>query len=395
MCAVGVFAGHPARERSWERRVWKTRRSQDAVPAQAAPWGEIRRQPPRTEPKPRKNAVSVGVKCISIPDLHPLYQEVTNSARGPTPRPGPFHAGRLAARRPCRAPLWFDRIGLARANRFRSVKLLCLAFRSGSSGSGPTLATRSGRGSPAPYRRSGGPTLAGPRGGGKPGPTVPLSTGRPPRRGLETRKRLLVLRAVRSPGGGSPAIPTGPGQARRPRHGGSSERPGQRLAAAYQPDRIPLPPKRNTVRRSGQLVDPSSMQLPAVGGHGDETDGRGAGNDTFGDSRSGPELGRHLTGPDAAALELQRNHVEPCALIRLTDEQVVASCGARSGRCIGMIQVDQTIRARRALQPDRASRSAASFRQASGIDPCIEELQGRRHGLRASAIRLEIIAQSL
>ena len=185
-------------------------------------------------------------------------------SRGYEQRPGPDPA----ARRPCRAPLWFDRIGLARANRFRSVKLLCLAFRSGSSGSGPTLATRSGRGSPAPYRRSGGPTLAGPRGGGKPGPTVPLSTGRPPRRGLETRKRLLVLRAVRSPGGGSPAIPTGPGQARRPRHGGSSERPGQRLAAAYQPDRIPLPPKRNTVRRSGQLVDPSSMQLPAVGGHG-------------------------------------------------------------------------------------------------------------------------------
>ena len=59
----GVFAGH-------------------AVPAQVAPWGEIRRQPPRTDPRPRKNPVSVGVKYISPPDLHPLYQEVTNSPRG-------------------------------------------------------------------------------------------------------------------------------------------------------------------------------------------------------------------------------------------------------------------------------------------------------------------------
>ena len=87
---------------SWERRVFQTRvsrpqmgwrgrrrsmraghkRSQDAAPAQAAPWGEIRRQPPRTEPKPRKNAVSVGVKNISTPDLHSLHQEFTNSARG-------------------------------------------------------------------------------------------------------------------------------------------------------------------------------------------------------------------------------------------------------------------------------------------------------------------------
>ena len=322
-------------------------------------------------------------------------------SRGYEQRPGPDPAARAFSRWTTRGQTSMSGAALVRPNRTRprepipqrEIALPRVPERI--VGLRPTLATRSGRGSPAPYRRSGGPTLVGPRGGGKPGPTVPLSTGRPPRRGLETRKRLLVLRAVRSPGGGSPAIPTGPGQARRPRHGGSSERPGQRLAAAYQPDRIPLPPKRNTVRRSGQLVDPSSMQLPAVGGHGDETDGRGAGNDTFGDSRSGPELGRHLTGPDAAALELQRNHVEPCALIRLTDEQVVASCGARSGRCIGMIQVDQTIRARRALHPDRASRSAASFRQASGIDPCIEALQGRRHGLRASAIRLEIIAQSL
>ena len=61
-------------------------RSQDAGHAQAAPWGEIRQQPSRTDPKPRKNAVSVGVENISPPDLHPLYQKVTNSARGSDPR---------------------------------------------------------------------------------------------------------------------------------------------------------------------------------------------------------------------------------------------------------------------------------------------------------------------
>ena len=68
---------------SWERRVFQTRRSQDAVPAQAAPWGEIRRQPSRTDPEPRKNAASVGVKYISPSlDLHPPYQELANNARG-------------------------------------------------------------------------------------------------------------------------------------------------------------------------------------------------------------------------------------------------------------------------------------------------------------------------
>ena len=103
MCC-GVFAGHASRECSWARRPGNacvppalivvglavpfasgTRRSQDAVPARAAPWGEIRRQPPRTEPEPRKNAVSVGVEDISTPSLHPLYQELTNSARGSGP----------------------------------------------------------------------------------------------------------------------------------------------------------------------------------------------------------------------------------------------------------------------------------------------------------------------
>ena len=49
-------------------------RPQDAAPAQAAPWGEIRRNAPRTDSKPRNNAVSVGVKNISTPSLHPLYQ---------------------------------------------------------------------------------------------------------------------------------------------------------------------------------------------------------------------------------------------------------------------------------------------------------------------------------
>ena len=59
-----------------------TRRSQDAVPAQAAPRGEIRRNAPRTDPKPWNNAVRVGGKNISTPALRPLYQYVTNCTRG-------------------------------------------------------------------------------------------------------------------------------------------------------------------------------------------------------------------------------------------------------------------------------------------------------------------------
>ena len=35
----------------------RTRRSQDAVPAQAAPWGEVHQHPPRTDPEPWKHAV--------------------------------------------------------------------------------------------------------------------------------------------------------------------------------------------------------------------------------------------------------------------------------------------------------------------------------------------------
>ncbi len=46
-------------------------RSQDAVPAQVAPWGEIRRNAPRTDSKPRNNAISVGVRNIS----NPVYAE--------------------------------------------------------------------------------------------------------------------------------------------------------------------------------------------------------------------------------------------------------------------------------------------------------------------------------
>ncbi len=110
----GVFAGHASRERSWARRPGNAGvppalsggglavshlragrpRSQDAVPAQAAPRGEIRQQPSRTDPEPRKNAVSVGVKNISTPDLYPLYQVVTNSARGSR---HPWARGRLPA----------------------------------------------------------------------------------------------------------------------------------------------------------------------------------------------------------------------------------------------------------------------------------------------------------
>ena len=94
MCAAGFSPGTPLA---------------DAVPAQAAPWGEIRRQPSRTDPEPRKNAVSVGVKNISAPsDLHPLSQEVTNSARGSGRAPeAPAASGRALGTERCdgdRAP---------------------------------------------------------------------------------------------------------------------------------------------------------------------------------------------------------------------------------------------------------------------------------------------------
>ena len=119
----GVFARHASRERSRDRRpgnagvspanrtqdrhrLMRARRprSQDAVPAQTAPWGKVRRNAPRTDSKPRKNAVSVGVKDISTPSLHPPCQEVMNSARGSPElarsRRGSTDAGPRPASRP-------------------------------------------------------------------------------------------------------------------------------------------------------------------------------------------------------------------------------------------------------------------------------------------------------
>ena len=113
MCAVGFSPGTPLAN----------------ALAQAAPWGEIRRQPPRTDPEPPKNAVSAGVEDISTPSLHPLYQELANSARGPCDGAGVFPRrptldrasmptalpGNGASPRP--PALRFDRAGLTRASR--------------------------------------------------------------------------------------------------------------------------------------------------------------------------------------------------------------------------------------------------------------------------------------
>ena len=90
----------PAADPLWSVCGRDARVPKSAVPAQVTPWGETRRNAPRTDSKPRKNAVSVGVENISTPSLHPLYQEVTNSARGS----GPFHVDRLAAGHRCPSP---------------------------------------------------------------------------------------------------------------------------------------------------------------------------------------------------------------------------------------------------------------------------------------------------
>ena len=59
-------------------------RSQDAVPAQAALWGEIRQRAPRIDPRPQtvEQHRPRGAKNSSIPDFRPLYQYVTNIAPG-------------------------------------------------------------------------------------------------------------------------------------------------------------------------------------------------------------------------------------------------------------------------------------------------------------------------
>ena len=77
----------PARERCARKKMRAGRPrsqdapSQDAAPAQAAPWGEIRQNALRTDPKPRKNAASVGVK-ISRPPIYTLYIKNLRAAHG-------------------------------------------------------------------------------------------------------------------------------------------------------------------------------------------------------------------------------------------------------------------------------------------------------------------------
>ena len=93
----GFFAWQVSRGHSWERRPGNARvppargqsarrkmragheRSRDDVPAQAAPWGEIRQRAPRTDPEPWNSAVRVGGKYILTPALHAPYRYATNS----------------------------------------------------------------------------------------------------------------------------------------------------------------------------------------------------------------------------------------------------------------------------------------------------------------------------
>ena len=116
-----------------DARVWKTRRSQDAVPAQAAPWGEIRRQPPRTEPEPRKNAVSVGVR-ISRPPLYILYLKRLRTAPGArTPR---HVRGGVFAGHASRERSWARRPGNARVPPASIGGGLAIPFAGGTPASG-------------------------------------------------------------------------------------------------------------------------------------------------------------------------------------------------------------------------------------------------------------------
>lgn len=111
----------------------------------------------------------------------------------------------------------------------------------------------------------------------------------------------------------------------------------------YQLNKIFFSPKRDV--HSAKILDLLSMHS-AMGGNGNETNGRRSGNDTFSDSRTCPELRRHRIGSDTTSLEFQRNHVQCRVLITLSDEQIVAPPGAPSGRRIGMIHVDQERRVR-------------------------------------------------
>ena len=64
---------------SWERRVFQTRRSQDAVPAQVAPWGEIRQQPPsnrtQTTEERRLRGGERYLDPLSTPSISRIYEQ--------------------------------------------------------------------------------------------------------------------------------------------------------------------------------------------------------------------------------------------------------------------------------------------------------------------------------
>ena len=162
----GVFVGHASRERSWARR------SQDAVPAQAAPWGEIRRQPSRTDPKPRKDAVCVGVKNTSTPSLHPLSQELANSARGSkrarrprsqeraVPKNAPFPRTRRS--QSIRRPDPTGSGGRAQGDSLAWPRRRGAAERLPARRAGDRKARTTPRGlAPAPFRRPPGPEIPG------------------------------------------------------------------------------------------------------------------------------------------------------------------------------------------------------------------------------------------
>ena len=80
---LGTLASRPQTGRRGRRRSMRAgrKRSQDAVPAQTARWGEICQQPPSNRPQTAEERRLRGVKNISTPSLPSLYQELTNSAR--------------------------------------------------------------------------------------------------------------------------------------------------------------------------------------------------------------------------------------------------------------------------------------------------------------------------
>ena len=85
---LGTLVSRPQMGGRGRRRSMRAghERSQDAVLVQMAPWGEIRQQPSRTDPEPRKNTVSAGVKNIS-PPISTLYIKRLRTASGaPAPR---------------------------------------------------------------------------------------------------------------------------------------------------------------------------------------------------------------------------------------------------------------------------------------------------------------------